>query len=91
MHIEDDKDMNKWIGGTLEEMRAYTIPSLEERCPHCGCAIRYPLIARKRDIDLFTQMIATAHEVMDKHGITANLLADIRTQCVIAIAKKHDA
>jgi hypothetical protein len=26
---------------------------------------------------------------MERHGITANLLADIRTECLIAIAKKR--
>lgn len=88
MNIENDKDLMKWVGETLEEMRHQNPPSLEDRCPHCGLAIRYPLIARKSDIELFAQMMASAAKVMDKHGITANLLADIRAQCLIAIAKR---
>lgn len=90
MHIQNDTEMAKWIGDTLDEMRNQHPPSLENRCPHCGLSIRYPLIARKSDIDLFATMMRSAAEVMRKHGITANLLADIRAQCVIEMAKKHD-
>jgi hypothetical protein len=36
-------------------------------------------------------MMRSAFEVMDRHGITANLLADIRAQCLIAMANKNAA
>ena len=91
MHIEDNKDLTKWIGDTLEEMRAQNPPRLEDRCPHCGLSIRYPLVARRSDVELFEKMMHSAFDVMRRHGITANLLADIRAQCLIAMAKKHDA
>ena len=91
MHVEYNKDMALWIGNTLEEMRAQNPPSLEDRCPHCGLSIRFPLIARKSDVELFKKMMALAAEVMDRHGITANLLADIRAQCLIAMTQKRDA
>lgn len=90
MHIEKDADITKWVGETLEAMRYELPPDIEEKCPHCGVVIRYPLIARKSDIDLFQQVMASAYLVMLRHGITANLLADIRADCVIAISKGHN-
>lgn len=90
MHIEDDKNMAVWIGDTLEEMRNQNPPRLEDRCPHCGFSIRYPLIARKSDVELFEKVMKSAFDVMARHGITANLLADIRAECLIAMAKKRD-
>ena len=91
MHIEDDKNMSVWIGDTLEEMRNTSPPSVEDKCPHCGLSIRYPLMARKSDVELFEKMMKSAFDVMARHGITANLLADIRAECLIAMAKKRDA
>lgn len=88
MHIQDDKETTKWIGNTLEEMRAQNPPSIEDRCPHCGLSIRYPLVARQSDLELFEKMMHSAFNVMKRHGITANLLADIRAECLIAMAKR---
>ena len=91
MHIEDDKNLSKWVGDTLEEMRAQNPPSIQDRCPHCGLSIRYSLVARRSDLELFERMMHSAFDVMQKHGITANLLADIRAQRLIAAAKKRHA
>jgi hypothetical protein len=89
MHIEDDRDLHKWVDDTLEVMRAQNPPSTQDRCPHCGLMIRYPLVARLSDLVLFEKIMRSASAVMKKHGITANLLADIRTECLIATAKKR--
>lgn len=90
MNIQNDTDMTKWIEYTLEEMKLQMPPSIEDVCPHCRAPILYPLIARKSDIELFEKMIISADKVMQKYGITANLLAEIRAQCLIEIAKRHD-
>lgn len=50
MYVEDD-DVSKFVEGTLTEMRAYVID--HHSCFHCGFPIRYPLIARKSDLELF--------------------------------------
>lgn len=87
MYVEKD-DIDRFVAGTLTEMRNLNMPIISESCPHCGIPIRYPLIARRSDIELFAQMMSTAAVVMKKYGITDNLLADIRAQCIINIAKK---
>lgn len=46
-------------------------------CPHCGCAVRYPVAARQSDIEDFRRLMETCYYVMDKYDITANLLAEI--------------
>lgn len=88
MNIERDTDINKWLGDTLEEMRNHTHAVIEHKCLYCGHATRFPLIARQTDVEMFEALIESAHKVMNKHGITANLLADIRAQCYIEIAKR---
>ena len=91
MHIKrKNENLTEWLSETLDEMRLTIMPTVEQRCPHCGLPIRYPLIARESDIKLFENLMRSAFDVMLRHGITANLLADIRTQCIIAIAQKHD-
>jgi len=87
MRIEDDK-LENFVSATLTELRNSSMTIIEEPCPRCRHPVRFPLIARKSDIDLFKRMMNTAAQVMDQYGITGNLLADIRAQCVINIVKK---
>jgi hypothetical protein len=89
MYIEDDRELRKWVDDTLEEVRAHSAPSTQDRCPHCGLMIRYPLVVRHSDLVLFEKIMRSAFDVMERHGITSNLLADIRTECLIATAKKR--
>lgn len=85
-----DTSTVKWIGETLDEMDAHAFVSTADRqCPHCRRTIRFETIAREEDIELFQLMIESAHEVMDRHDITANLLAEIRAQCMIEIARRN--
>lgn len=93
MNTYNDKPMSKWLGETLQEMAEMEMATTETRCQHCGYINRYrhPVVARQSDIELFESMMRSAFEVMDRHGITANLLADIRAQCLIAMANKNDA
>lgn len=88
MHIERNIDMHKWVGDTLEELRLQLPPIIENKCYHCGLVMRFPLVARQSDVDMFKTLIESAYKVMDKHEITANLLADIRAQCHIEISKR---
>jgi len=93
MNTYNDKPMSKWLGETLQEMAEMEMATTETRCQHCGYLNRYrhPVVARPSDIELFESMMRSAFEVMDRYGITANLLADIRAQCLIAMANKNDA
>lgn len=90
MHIQDDSsDTRSWVGGTLAAMRGQDLPRITHACPHCRCPVVYPLIARKSDIELLQRTMDVAAKVMLDYGITGNLLADIRAQCITAIAKKE--
>jgi len=86
MHIEND-ELLTWIGETLEQM-AQEQGLIVTKCPHCDCPVRFPLVARRSDIELFAALINSAQEVMQRYGITGALLADVRAECLIAIAKK---
>ena len=93
MNTYNDKPMSKWLGETLQEMAEMEMATTVSRCQHCGYPNRYrhPVVARQSDIELFESMMRSAFEVMDRHGITANLLADIRAQCLISMANKNAA
>jgi len=87
MNIQDDSITN-YLGDTLKELRYQMPPVIEDKCCHCGLVMRFPLVARKSDIDLFEMLLESAYQVMERHGITANLLADIKADCIISIASK---
>ncbi len=58
---------------------------------HCGNRIKLPICARESDIEMFRTVMNSAYEVMDRHGITAHLLNDIKAQCVISMANQSAA
>ncbi len=63
-------------------------PKTEQKCHHCGLVMRYPLIARQSDLDNFKKLMEAAQEVLDRNGVTALLLSEVRANAYIAIAKK---
>ena len=83
--IMDDTNLHRFIADAL--ISQATVKTSTHQCYHCGCPIRYPIIARKSDIDAFSKLMKSAYKIMDKHGITANLIADIRAEIAISIAK----
>jgi rRNA maturation protein Nop10 len=89
--MEDDTEILRCIGETLEELRLQQPPTTEEKCPHCGLVIRFPIMARRSDIDRFAALMRSAEEVLGRHGITAHLLAEVRAQCLIALARRQQA
>lgn len=87
MHIELTQSMTQWLSETLTEISTAELPTHVHNCPHCSNPVRYPTVARQQDIEDFTLIMRSASDVMKRHGITANLLADIRAECHIQIAK----
>ena len=57
-------------------------------CPRCGTPVRYPLIASAEDAEAFQTMMRVAEGVLERHGVTALLLSEIRAACYIEIAKR---
>jgi len=83
------KDMAKSF---TEEMLNYIQLEMPKQhqtvCPHCGDQIYHIIVAREQDINDFQLILTSAHRVMQKYGITLNLLAEIRAECFYQIAKK---
>ena len=88
MYIEDD-DIERYLKNTLTYIKNSRYDRIEDQCPCCHHTITFPIIARKSDIAAFKLIIHSACKVMDKHDITAHLLADITAECVMAIARKN--
>lgn len=88
MHIQQDKFL---LTSVMDEISNIEFPVGDCRCPHCSNPIRYPIIAKQSDVELFETVMRSAYEVMDRYGITANLLADIKAQCAVAIANQKAA
>lgn len=82
--IESDDCMFEYIADCLA-----TFPVSTHECYHCGHPIKYPVIARQSDIDNFRELMKTAYRIMDKYGISAHLLADIKAELVINATKKR--
>jgi hypothetical protein len=79
MNIEK---LREWEDNTLKELRSQSAPSIQDKCRLCGLFIRHPLVMRLSDLMLFEGIMWAALDVMEKRGITANFLADIRTECL---------
>lgn len=64
--------------------RTHSVP-----CPHCGVLVRYPIVARRQDVEDFALLMHAAQSAMIRFGITGNLVAELQSQVAIAIAKKE--
>ena len=78
---------NDFLESTLIDISRAELSTHSQSCPHCGNLVRYPTVARQTDIEDFERIMHSAFAVMKRHGITANLLAEIKTECFIAKAK----
>ena len=76
-----------FLDAQLTEISRANLPTHSHNCPHCGLQMRYPTIARKQDIEDFRSIMTTAQKIMDKYGITLNILAEITANCHIELAK----
>lgn len=88
MNIEKKQELNDFLEFTLDSISLSALPEHSHPCPHCNYMVRYPTIARQRDIDDFHMIMESASKVMERHGITANLLADVFAECHIAMASQ---
>lgn len=84
MNIVNDQILTKWLGDTLEEMHLQQhFHHVENKCFHCGLPNRFPLMVRDSDIKLFNEVMKSAYAVLDRHGITALLLSEIKAEITI--------
>jgi len=88
MYIQQDKPL---LIGVMDEISNFEMPIGNCHCPHCANPIRFPIIAKQSDVELFETVMRSAYEVMDRYGITVNLLAEIKAQCVVALANQKVA
>lgn len=89
LRIDDSLDMTRaFVDEALNDLSQASFKVHSAPCPHCGVHVRYPLIARKCDIDDFAVLMKAASAAMMKFGITGNLLAEIKANIAIAIAKR---
>jgi hypothetical protein len=88
MYIKDD--LYRWKIDTLEELRERSKSSyIQDRCRRCGRLIRHLSEARSNDLVLFAEIMRAALVVIERYGIMPDLLADIRTEPLIAKARKR--
>jgi hypothetical protein len=69
------------------EQIANSMPLVEERCPRCRWPIRYPLIARERDLELFAHLMESLEGVIRRNQLTIHLLAELKAQIAIDMAR----
>lgn len=84
MDVQEDADeIQRWMSDTMDAAQL-SLPVGERECPHCGLKIRYPIIVRRSDIVMFTRMMNTAQKIMQKYGIQAALLSEIKISLLSA-------
>ena len=72
---ETEIDMSLYLEEALPKLER--LKNIEERCPHCGDMIRYPLIARKRDIESFKELLDIMNKYLGEMGVPGKILSEI--------------
>ena len=80
-------DIDQTIHDCLTEIRALRPLTIEDSCPHCGVPVRRPIMLRDHDRKDLQEFMRTICRIADKRGITAELLAEIKTDCIINAAR----
>ena len=83
-----DKGIQQLSYELIEAIELSELPLHSMNCPHCGQQVRYPTVVRKQDIEAFEQLMKSAQEVLERHGYTEKIIAEVQAQCYINIAKK---
>lgn len=75
----------------IEDFSEIVEPDLfieEFECPHCKYRIRYPLMVRKRDYEMFKRLLEMTEEVMGEMGITEKLIKKVFEKAIKYSSKK---
>lgn len=64
------------------------LPEVSHKCPHCGLTVRYPKVARERDIESLQELVAIAEKYIEDKGVAKKMLAECLSAAHIAIARK---
>lgn len=57
-------------------------------CPHCGLGVRFPKAVSEGDLNRIRSVIGMVERYAADKGITEKMLAEVLSQCVIALAKQ---
>lgn len=84
LHIENH------LTSFLEEALPSTpeFEAITEYCPHCRMLIRYPLVARERDIKAFKLLLEIAEKYLKEHGGEKAMLEDIMGKIKAAMSRE---
>jgi len=88
LHIDTSTPMFRLVESTMEEMQLKMPLETQESCPHCGIPIRFPLVMHVSDYERLESILQVTNDLAIKYGITETLLSEIRTQCIIEIARR---
>ena len=73
---------------SLGPIRDHNFNVASVACPSCNFPVRFPLIAREEDVRAFQRLMTVAHDVLERHGVTAALLAEVQAACYIELARR---
>ncbi len=82
----EENGINQFLDVALHEL-AFDRPEAHVACPQCQWKVRFPVIARRSDVEDFRRLMTVAHEVLKRHGVTALLLSEMHSEIAISIAK----
>lgn len=80
-------DIDQLMHDCLTEIRASRSLTTEDACPHCGVPVRQPIMLRDRDRKDMQAFMRSVCRIADRRGITAEILAEIKADCMINAAR----
>lgn len=84
--VIDDKDLDIFLETTLTEISVSRGNISTQKCPRCSTDVRFPVVARKRDIDDFKRIMNITYDVIGDYGVMTAILNDIRVKCIASLA-----
>lgn len=85
----DDSEIDKFISGVLPAMHTASMRVADEPCPRCGHPIRFPIVARKCDVDMFKHLLTAVMDVSASRVEMLNFLLDVKKRAILNASKKE--
>lgn len=88
LQIVPDPELVKFLEDSIPALTAFE--TVTHKCPHCEYPVMYPLIVNEGHVQTLQLMLDAASKYLRKHGVMAEMLAEIRANCIIEIARRKN-
>ena len=86
----DDSDIHAFIDRAMKDVQNASMKIVDVQCPRCSHPVRFPVIARKDDVDAFKHLLRATTDVNVSRSEVEYLLAQVRKRAIERALKDVD-